>query len=136
MREDSTIRCNNPRTFAQLQEEQGEFFPSRECSKAPVWPVKVFILQEPAWLERMNRLYTDRYLEKMKAYLLVSDVLQFMDLLDRDCYDRMMQVRNVCPAPPARSTTARGRLRRCHQRPRDGAGRSLRGDLHHRKDQG
>ena len=31
----------------------------------------------------------------MKAYLLVSDVLQFMDLLDRDCYDRMMQVRNV-----------------------------------------
>ena len=93
--EDSTIRCNNPRTFAQLQEEQGNFPLTGMLEGAGLAGSKVFILQEPAWLERMNRLYTDRYLEKMKAYLLVSDVLQFMDLLDRDCYDRMMQVRNV-----------------------------------------
>ena len=28
----------------------------------------------------------------MKAYLLVSDVLQFMDLLDHDCYNRKIMV--------------------------------------------
>ena len=42
----------------------------------------------------MSELYTEENLEKMKAYLLVSDALQFMDLLDRDCYDRMILVRN------------------------------------------
>ena len=31
----------------------------------------------------------------MKSYLLVQDVLQFMDLLDHDCYNRMIDVRNI-----------------------------------------
>ena len=55
----------------------------------------VFILEEPEWLEGMKNVYDDAHLEKIKAYLLVSDVLQFMELLDRDCYDRMTRVRNV-----------------------------------------
>ena len=93
--EDSTVRCNNPRTLAQLEEEQENFPLTGMLDGAGFSGSDIFILQEPAWLEGMRGLYNEEHLEEMKAYLLVSDVLQFMDLLDRDCYDKLMQVRNT-----------------------------------------
>ena len=93
--EDATIRTNNPRTLQELKEEQGAFPLTDMVKGAGVDHSDVFILEEPEWLEGMKNVYDDAHLEKIKAYLLVSDVLQFMELLDRDCYDRMTRVRNV-----------------------------------------
>ena len=93
--EDAAIRCNNPRTLQELEKEQGAFPLTGMLAGAGVEQSEVFILEEPEWLACMSGLYDDAHLEKMKAYLLVSDVLQFMELLDRPCYDRMNAVRNT-----------------------------------------
>ena len=93
--EDAAIRSNNPRTLAELEKEQGAFPLTGMLAGAGVEKSEIFILEEPEWLACMKNLYDDAHLEKMKAYLLVSDVLQFMELLDRDCYDRMNAVRNT-----------------------------------------
>lgn len=93
--EDAAIRCNNPRTLEELEKEQGAFPLTGMLAGAGVAESEVFILEQPEWLACMKGLYNEAHLEKMKAYLLVSDVLQFMELLDRDCYDRMNEVRNV-----------------------------------------
>lgn len=93
--EDYLARCNNPRTLAELEKEQGAFPLTGMLEGAGVAHSKIFILQEPEWLSCMDRLYDQAHLDKMKSYLLVQDVLQFMELLDRDCYDRMTLVRNV-----------------------------------------
>ena len=93
--EDAAIRSNNPRTLAELEKEQGAFPLTGMLAGAGVDQSEVFILEEPEWLACMKGLYDDAHLEKIKAYLLVSDVLQFMELLDRDCYDRMNAVRNT-----------------------------------------
>ena len=93
--EDASIRSNNPRTLAELEEEQGAFPLTGMLQGAGVAHSEVFILEEPDWLACMRDLYDDAHLEKMKAYLLVSDTLQFMELLDSDCYDRMIEVRNI-----------------------------------------
>ena len=93
--EDAAIRCNNPRTLEELRKEQGAFPLTGMLAGAGVDKSETFILEEPKWLACMSGLYDEAHLEKMKAYLLVSDVLQFMELLDRDCYDRMNEVRNT-----------------------------------------
>ena len=92
--EDSSIRCNNPRTYEELMVEQGAFPLIGMLEAAGLDQSETFILEEPDWLACMNSLYNEEHLEKMKAYLLVSDVLQFMELLDRGCYDQMIRVRN------------------------------------------
>ena len=93
--EDAAIRCNNPRNLEELEKEQGAFPLTGMLAGAGVDKSETFILEEPEWLACMSGLYNEAHLEKMKAYLLVSDVLQFMELLDRDCYDRMNEVRNT-----------------------------------------
>ena len=93
--EDAAIRSNNPRTLQELEKEQGNFPLTGMLAGAGVEKSEVFILEEPEWLACMNSLYTEENLEKMKAYLLVSDVLQFMELLDHDCYNQMVSVRNT-----------------------------------------
>lgn len=93
--EDAAIRCNNPRTLEELKKEQGAFPLTGMLAGAGVEKSEIFILEEPEWLECMKGLYDDAHLDKIKAYLLVSDALQFMELLDRDCYDRMNEVRNI-----------------------------------------
>lgn len=93
--EDAAIRCNNPRNLEKLEKEQGAFPLTGMLAGAGVDKSETFILEEPEWLACMSGLYNEAHLEKMKAYLLVSDVLQFMELLDRDCYDRMNEVRNT-----------------------------------------
>lgn len=93
--EDAAIRSNNPRTLEELEKEQGPFPLTGMLKGAGVDKSEVFILEEPAWLACMKGLYNEAHLDRMKAYLLVSDVLQFMELLDRDCYDRMNDVRNT-----------------------------------------
>ena len=93
--EDAAIRSNNPRTLQDLEKEQGNFPLTGMLAGAGVEKSEVFILEEPEWLACMNSLYTEENLEKMKAYLLVSDVLQFMELLDHDCYNQMVSVRNT-----------------------------------------
>ena len=93
--EDSSIRTNNPRTLQELEKEQGNFPLIGMLEGAGLAASNVFILQQPDWLAAMSNLYDEAHLEKMKSYLLVQDVLQFMDLLDHDCYNRMIDVRNI-----------------------------------------
>ena len=93
--EDAAIRSNKPRTLQELEKEQGSFPLTGMLAGAGVEKSEIFILEEPEWLACMNSLYTEANLEKMKAYLLVSDVLQFMELLDHDCYNQMVSVRNT-----------------------------------------
>ena len=93
--EDSSIRTNNPRTLQELEKEQGNFPLIGMLEGAGLAASNVVILQQPDWLAAMSNLYDEAHLEKMKSYLLVQDVLQFMDLLDHDCYNRMIDVRNI-----------------------------------------
>ena len=93
--EDSSIRRNNPRTLQELEKEQGSFPLTGMLSAAGVEHSNVFILEEPEWLACMSGLFDEEHLDQMKAYLLVSDALQFMELLDHDCYNRMIDVRNM-----------------------------------------
>ncbi|MBE6007043.1 MAG: M13 family metallopeptidase [Sarcina sp.] len=92
--EDSSARTNNPRTLQELTQEQGSFPLTGMLEGAGLAHSDVFILEEPEWLEGMRGLYNEAHLERMKDYLLVQDVLQFMELLDHDCYDQMIKVRN------------------------------------------
>ena len=93
--EDYLTRCNNPRTLEELKKEQGYFPLTGMLEAAGVAHSEVFILEQPDWLACMASIYDEAHLSKMKSYLLVQDVLQFIELLDRDCYDRMTLVRNV-----------------------------------------
>lgn len=93
--EDYLTRCNNPRTLAELEKEQGYFPLTSMLEAAGVAHSEVFILEQPDWLACMASIYDEAHLSKIKSYLLVQDVLQFIELLDRDCYDRMTLVRNV-----------------------------------------
>ncbi len=92
--EDSSARTNNPRTLQELTQEQGVFPLTGMLEGAGMAHSDVFILEEPEWLEGMRGLYDEAHLERMKDYLLVQDVLQFMELLDHDCYNQMIKVRN------------------------------------------
>ena len=93
--EDASARTNNPRTFEELVQEQGNFPLIGMLQGAGLADSNVFILQEPEWLAGMSSLYDEEHLEQMKSYLIVQDVLQFMDLLDHDCYRQMIKVRNI-----------------------------------------
>ncbi len=93
--EDSSARTNNPRTLPELQEEQGNFPLTGMLEGSGLSGSNVFILQEPEWLETMKGLYDEAHLDEMKSYLIVQDALQFMELLDHDCYNQMIEVRNI-----------------------------------------
>ena len=46
-----------------------------------------FILTEPAWLEKLNELYTEDNVEAFKAYLLYSTLKGSLPYLDQECLD-------------------------------------------------
>ena len=85
---------NNPRTLKELKEEQGTFPLTDILKTLNLDTSSVFILEEPEWLAGLGKIYDESHLEKMKAYLLVRDVIWYMELLDHDCYNQFARVQN------------------------------------------
>ena len=90
--EDFYRRINNQRTFKEIKEAQGKFPLTDMLESLNLHKSDSFILTEPEWLSGLKALYNEENLDRIKAYLLVSDVLYYMQLLDRDCYEQYNQV--------------------------------------------
>ena len=83
---------NNPKTLSELKEAQGAFPLTDILNAIGVGKSDRFILTEPDWLSALSSLYDESHLNELKAYLLVQDVLFYMELLDHDCYNQSRQV--------------------------------------------
>ncbi|NLG04839.1 MAG: M13 family metallopeptidase, partial [Clostridia bacterium] len=54
-----------------------------------------FQAYNPAYLEKLNELYTEENLEHMKNYMTVKVALNFLDSLDQEAYDIYVQMRTA-----------------------------------------
>jgi len=53
------------------------------------------LVTEPAYLEKLDAVYTEERLEDLKNYLLVCAAMRNMDALDRDCYELSVDFSNT-----------------------------------------
>ena len=53
------------------------------------------ILLEPVWLEALKEVYDDEHFELIKDYMIVHTVLDFGEVLDRDCFIKNMACCNA-----------------------------------------
>ena len=91
---DAVDKENNPRTMKELEAEAGDF-PIREILKAHgADGSKSYILTQPDWLDAMDVLYTEEYMEYLKDYLICYTAQDYATLLDRDSYDIYYEVIN------------------------------------------
>ena len=51
-------------------------------------------LNEPEWLSKINEVYTEENLEKIKSYILVHTLLDFGDVLDEETFRELMRISN------------------------------------------
>lgn len=91
---DAVEKENNVRTLDQLEAEAGDF-PIRTILEAyGADKAESYILTQPAWLQAMDVLYTEEYMEYLKDYLICYTAQDYATLLDRDTYDTYYDVIN------------------------------------------
>ncbi len=92
--EDAVQRQNNPRNKGELVSEAGAF-PILEILRGHGFQdSETYIVSEPDWLHAMSRLYNKANLQRMKDYLLVTCLLDYVEWLDRACYEKNNDVLN------------------------------------------
>ena len=91
---DAIGKQNNPMTMEELEREAGDF-PIREMVAAYGGEGSdVYILTQPDWLDAMDVLYNEDYVENLKDYLICYTAQDYATLLDRECYDIYYRVIN------------------------------------------
>ncbi len=85
---------NNPRDKGELVAEAGAFPILEILTGHGFQNAETFIVSEPEWLRAMGRLYNKGNLQRMKDYLLVTCLLDYVEWLDRDCYEKNNDVLN------------------------------------------
>lgn len=84
---DYLSRINNIYTREQLEEAQGKL-PILQELERDGYPVQdQYKVTNPAFLERMNELYTEENLPLIRDFMIVHGVITSADDLDRECYE-------------------------------------------------
>ena len=91
---DAIIKENNPRTMQELEAEAGDF-PIRQMLAAyGADASNTYILTQPDWLDAMDVLYDEEYVENLRDYLICYTAQDYATLLDRSTYDVYYEVIN------------------------------------------
>ena len=86
-RADYDRRIYNLYTRQQVEEAQGKL-PILQTMKKMGFPeADVYMVTNPAFLERMNELYTEENLPLIRDYFIVNRVVNAASILDRECYE-------------------------------------------------
>ena len=80
-------RMNNRFSRDELKKAQGRL-PILEKLKQDGYPeMEKYVVTMPAYLQKLNKLYTEENLPLLKDYLIVHGTVEAAGLLDRECYD-------------------------------------------------
>ena len=92
---DFVARANNYYSREKLAKEQGNL-PILATLKHLGYPeAREYVVWSPAFLSKMNQLYTQENLPLLKDYLIVHEVLSSADNLDRECYEWSVECGNA-----------------------------------------
>ena len=90
-----------------IQRINNEMSPEEACALCTNFPLADIInawgygaaerclVTQPAYLEKLDGLYTEERLDDLKNYLIVCAALDNMNILDRDCYELSVDFRNA-----------------------------------------
>lgn len=93
-RPDYINRRNNVYTRDELAAAQGNL-PILEVLEQAGYPdADRYMVFSPAFLECLNRLYTEENLPVIRDYMIVHDVVNSAELLDRECYEWYRDYKN------------------------------------------
>lgn len=71
-------------------------FPFNEVIKSSGYEdADLFMVREPALMERLNEIYTEDNLEALKDYVLIGYVIRVADALDSEAYDASVEYNNT-----------------------------------------
>lgn len=89
---DAIEKSINPVTFEDLKEICTSYpLPAiLEAANCADW--ELINLNEPAWLEKMNELYTEENLEGIKAYILTTYVGSYMSIVDEESFREYQRI--------------------------------------------
>ena len=82
---DAIDRMYNPLTLADLR-KKSPVYPFAEILEAHSVQSRLMNLQQPEWLDALNKLYTSENLENIKAYLLCNLVGGYISITDEPAY--------------------------------------------------
>lgn len=92
---DYFAKTNNHFTYDELKELQKNI-PLLETFEAMGYPkTDNYLVPQPAYIEKLNELYTDENLTLMKDYIIVHGVVHKANLLDRECYELDVECNNT-----------------------------------------
>lgn len=92
---DFRARTNNYYSREKLAREQGNL-PILAMLKHIGYPeAKEYVIMSPAFLSKLNQIYTQENLPLLKDYLIVHGVLSTAGNLDRECYEWSMECSNA-----------------------------------------
>ena len=91
---DAIDRMNNHVTLEEIRRSEGAFPAAEVLEAAGMGKSDRYILLEPDWLEAMADIYSQDYLEEIRDYMIVNDIITYMTLLDRDAYDAYYETIN------------------------------------------
>ncbi len=91
---DAIDRMNNHVTLEEIRKAEGDFPAAEVLEAAGMGQSDRYILLEPEWLEAMADIYSQDYLEEIRDYMIVNDIIIYMTLLDRDAYDAYYETIN------------------------------------------
>lgn len=94
MQPDYIQKINNVMTLSEI-EEMMPGFPVKEYIDALGYlDAKEFLVMEPAYLERLNELYTEDHLDDIKNYMLVGYIMGMTSYLDREAFEQRRAAQN------------------------------------------
>ena len=92
---DYQARINNHMTRDELKTAEGNVPILEELEQSIGYPEYAdYIVCSPAYLEKLNALYTEENLPLIKDYLIVQTVISNAGTLDRECYEWDYECRN------------------------------------------
>ena len=91
---DAVQKMINPVTFEELEQASPHYPLPRilEAFNSADW--ELMNLTEPAFLEKMDELYTEENLEAIKAYMLINFVSSYASMIDEETFREMQRIRN------------------------------------------
>lgn len=87
-------KAYNPYTYDELKELEKNFPVLESLDASDLPKANTYSVTSPAWLKKMNSLYTDDNLENIKAYLLLHFVNGITSFADREAYETTTDIQN------------------------------------------
>lgn len=92
---DAVQKTNNLRTIDELDQESGDFPLMQILGAAGMAGSDTYILSEPDWLVALAQYYKEDNLENLRDYLIVMNIIDNLDYLDREVSEDYAQFQNM-----------------------------------------